>query len=100
MYLANDVIQNSKKKGPEFGKEFGGVLKKAFEHMSSIGYDEKTKGSLIRVLNIWGERGVYDQKQITDFTQAFGEFYVIFNLTTYFTLFLLFVLRNLCGTTT
>lgn len=74
MYLANDVIQNSKKKGPEFGKEFGGVLKKAFEHMSSIGYDEKTKGSLVRVLNIWGERGVYDQKQIAEFKQAFGEF--------------------------
>lgn len=72
MYLANDVIQNSKKKGPEFGKEFGGVLKKAFDHMSSIGYDEKTKNSLIRVLNIWGERGVYDQKQISEFKQAFG----------------------------
>lgn len=72
MYLANDVIQNSKKKGPEFGKEFGNVLKKSFEHMSSIGYDEKTKNSLMRVLNIWGERGVYDAKQISDFKQAFG----------------------------
>lgn len=74
MYLANDVIQNSKKKGPEFGKEYGLVLKKAFEHMSSIGYDDKTKSSLIRVLNIWGERGVYDQKQITDFKNALGKF--------------------------
>lgn len=76
MYLANDVIQNSKKKGPEFGKEFGGVLKKAFEHMSSMGYDEKTRGSLLRVLNIWGERGVYDPKQITDFKRAFGKSFI------------------------
>lgn len=29
MYLANDVIQNSKKKGPEYGKEFGVVLEDA-----------------------------------------------------------------------
>lgn len=34
MYLANDVIQNSRKKGPEFSKEFLTVLLKAFEHIS------------------------------------------------------------------
>lgn len=71
MYLANDVIQNSKKKGPEYGREFGHVLKNAFEHMSSIGYDEKTKGSLGRLLAIWGERGMYDEIQIAEFKQAF-----------------------------
>lgn len=31
MYLANDVIQNSRKKGPEFSKEIGAVLKASFE---------------------------------------------------------------------
>lgn len=82
MYLSNDVIQNSKKKGPEFGKEFGHVLKKAFEHMSTLGYDEKTKSSLVRVLNIWGERGVYDQKQITDFKTAFGMLLLISQILT------------------
>ena len=30
MYLANDVIQNSKKKGPEFKEDFGSVLGDAF----------------------------------------------------------------------
>ncbi|XP_044734862.1 regulation of nuclear pre-mRNA domain-containing protein 1B [Chrysoperla carnea] len=72
MYLANDVIQNSKKKGPEFGREFGSVLRKAFEHMGQTGYNEKIKASLGRVLQIWGERGVYDPKQIKEFTQAFA----------------------------
>ena len=30
MYLANDVIQNSKKKGPEFTRDFGSILADAF----------------------------------------------------------------------
>lgn len=75
MYLANDVIQNSKKKGPEYGREFGQVLKSAFEHMAAIGYDEKTKNSLTRLLTIWGERGMYDEIQIAEFKQAFCEYF-------------------------
>lgn len=71
MYLANDVIQNSKKKGPEFGKEFETVLPKAFEHMK--GFDEKTRERLNRLLQIWEERGVYDKAQITEFKTAFAE---------------------------
>lgn len=34
MYLANDVIQNSKKKGTEFTKEFHGILKPSFQHIA------------------------------------------------------------------
>lgn len=70
MYLANDVIQNSKKKGPEFGKEFETVLPKAFEHMK--GFDEKTRDRLGRLLQIWEERGVYDKAQIAEFKAAFA----------------------------
>ncbi|XP_015112361.1 regulation of nuclear pre-mRNA domain-containing protein 1B [Diachasma alloeum] len=69
MYLANDVIQNSKKKGPEFGREFGNVLPRAFEHMKT--FDEKTRERLNRLLVIWEERGVYDKTQIADFKGAF-----------------------------
>lgn len=71
MYLANDVIQNSKKKGPEFGKEFETVLPKAFEHMK--GFDEKTRERLNRLLQIWEERGVYDKAQIAEFKTAFTD---------------------------
>ncbi|XP_006621254.1 regulation of nuclear pre-mRNA domain-containing protein 1B isoform X2 [Apis dorsata] len=71
MYLANDVIQNSKKKGPEFGKEFETVLPKAFEHMK--GFDEKTRERLNRLLQIWEERGVYDKTQIAEFKAAFTD---------------------------
>lgn len=69
MYLANDVIQNSKKKGPEFGKEFESVLPRAFEHMK--GFDDKTRERLNRLLQIWEERGVYDKVQIIEFKKAF-----------------------------
>lgn len=71
MYLANDVIQNSKKKGPEYGKEFGKTLRNAFTHIGeTCSSDEKTLGSLGRILKIWEERGVYDEKLIQEFRNA------------------------------
>ncbi|KAI5716599.1 hypothetical protein M8J76_009220 [Diaphorina citri] len=72
MYLANDVIQNSKKKGPEYGKEFGHVLKQAFVSVGDVHCSEKTRSSLSRILNIWEERGVYDKQQIASFRTAFN----------------------------
>lgn len=66
MYLANDVIQNSKKKGPEYGKEFSHVLAKVFAHIGEKCSADKLLGSLGRILNIWLERGVYDPKVIAD----------------------------------
>lgn len=75
MYLANDVIQNSKKKGPEYGKEFSVHMKKAFEHMSKS--DEKTKNSLDRLLNIWNERGIYDNVLISELQRALGKFSIL-----------------------
>ncbi|XP_015684600.1 regulation of nuclear pre-mRNA domain-containing protein 1B [Protobothrops mucrosquamatus] len=58
LYLANDVIQNSKKKGPEFTKEFESVLVDAFSHVAREA-DEGCKKPLERLLNIWQERSVY-----------------------------------------
>ncbi|CAH0761328.1 unnamed protein product [Diatraea saccharalis] len=70
MYLANDVIQNSKKKGPEYGKEFGEVLLDSLKHMAKTGINAKTKHSLHRILNIWEERGVYDSEKIQEYKEA------------------------------
>ena len=36
MYLANDVIQNMRKKGPEYSKEFATILKPAFEIVARL----------------------------------------------------------------
>lgn len=67
MYLANDVIQNSKKKGPEYSSSFASVLTKAFKDISQRCRDEKTFNSLKRILKIWEERGVYDSDKIKEF---------------------------------
>ncbi|KAJ6633866.1 Regulation of nuclear pre-mRNA domain-containing protein 1B [Pseudolycoriella hygida] len=72
MYLANDVIQNSKKKGPEYGKEFQKVLPKAFLHIGETcaQSDNKTISSLDRILKIWEDRMVYDSKVVQGFREA------------------------------
>uniref|UniRef100_A0AAR2JLM4 Proton-coupled zinc antiporter SLC30A8 n=1 Tax=Pygocentrus nattereri TaxID=42514 RepID=A0AAR2JLM4_PYGNA len=59
LYLANDVIQNSKRKGPEFTQDFAPVIIDAFKHVSSDG-EEGCKKQLDRVLSIWRERAVYE----------------------------------------
>uniref|UniRef100_A0A4W4G634 Proton-coupled zinc antiporter SLC30A8 n=1 Tax=Electrophorus electricus TaxID=8005 RepID=A0A4W4G634_ELEEL len=59
LYLANDVIQNSKKKGPEFTQDFAPLIIDAFKHVSSEGEDG-CKKQLDRVLSIWQERAVYE----------------------------------------
>lgn len=69
MYLANDVVQNSKKKGPEFSKEYGLVMRKAFDHMSSIDLDDKTVNSLGRLIGIWQERQIFDKKVIHEISK-------------------------------
>ncbi|CAN7992397.1 unnamed protein product [Ixodes hexagonus] len=73
MYLANDVIQNSKKKGPEFTREFATVLAKAFAHISVRDTDQKTHAGLRRILSVWKERCVFDAVQISDFGQYLSD---------------------------
>lgn len=58
LYLANDVIQNSKKKGPEFAKDFEGVLLDACSHVARGG-DDGCKKHMERLLTIWQERSLY-----------------------------------------
>ncbi|XP_054713904.1 regulation of nuclear pre-mRNA domain-containing protein 1B-like isoform X2 [Uloborus diversus] len=57
---ANDVIQNSKKKGPEFSKEFSTVLSEAFAHVYECVSDPKTKSGLDRIIKVWADRNIYD----------------------------------------
>jgi len=66
MYLANDAVQNAKKKHPEYVKEFGVHMKKVFEHLVSANFDEKTKGSIGRLIKIWRERQIFDEKRQID----------------------------------
>ncbi|XP_077370647.1 regulation of nuclear pre-mRNA domain-containing protein 1B isoform X2 [Festucalex cinctus] len=69
LYLANDVIQNSKKKGPEFTKDFETVLIDACSHVASE-VDESCKKHMERLLNIWKERSLYRSDFIQQLTLA------------------------------
>lgn len=71
MFLANDVIQNSKRKGPEYAGEFAKVLGRALAHIREVcSVDKKTIESLERILNIWDDRRVYDEGEIKKFRLA------------------------------
>ncbi|KAG8442569.1 hypothetical protein GDO86_011383 [Hymenochirus boettgeri] len=73
LYLANDVIQNSKRKGPEFTKDFAPFIVDAFKHVSSE-TDEGCKKHLGRVLSIWQERAVYENDVLEQLKAAlYGE---------------------------
>lgn len=72
-YLVNDVIQNSRKKGPEFKNEFGPVLGSALKVMAQTVKDEKTTQRIERILNIWDERNIFDSEHMTDFRKSLGE---------------------------
>uniref|UniRef100_A0A915CNX7 CID domain-containing protein n=1 Tax=Ditylenchus dipsaci TaxID=166011 RepID=A0A915CNX7_9BILA len=63
VYLANDVIQNCRKKNPQFMKSFFSVLQPAFNHISEVG-DEKVLGSVSRIIHVWKERMIYTADEI------------------------------------
>lgn len=63
LYLANDVVQNSKKKHPEISKEFGSVMVKVMSHLSHVkDIDAKTVKSVARLLTIWQDRNIFEPK--------------------------------------
>ncbi|KAM8947162.1 regulation of nuclear pre-mRNA domain-containing protein 1B isoform 2-T2 [Pelodytes ibericus] len=72
LYLANDVIQNSKRKGPEFTREFETVLLDAFSHVSSE-VEDGCRKPLERLLHIWQERSVYSAEFIQQLRLAIDD---------------------------
>merc|ERR1712227_39947 len=66
MYLANDLVQNSRKKSPEISKEFGLIMKAVFSHLAALKFDSKTLNSLDRLVKIWKERQMFDKSVFTD----------------------------------
>ena len=73
MYLANDLVQNSRKKYPEVSKEFGTVMKATFTHLAALQFDGKTQQSLNRLINIWTERQSFDKKVLSDINEEWGK---------------------------
>lgn len=61
LYLANDILQNSKRKGNEFVTEFWKVLPSALKEMVEKG-DDRGKKVVARLLEIWEERKVFGSR--------------------------------------
>uniref|UniRef100_A0A1I7XAK3 CID domain-containing protein n=1 Tax=Heterorhabditis bacteriophora TaxID=37862 RepID=A0A1I7XAK3_HETBA len=64
IYLANDVIQNSRKKNPEFADNFFVVLEPAFRHAAKISGPDLDR-AMMKVLRVWKDRLIYSIDQIT-----------------------------------
>ncbi|KAL0555123.1 hypothetical protein IC582_009056 [Cucumis melo] len=61
LYLANDILQNSRRKGSEFVNEFWKVLPGALKYVYDHG-DESGKKAVARLVNIWEERKVFGSR--------------------------------------
>ncbi|XP_053958039.1 regulation of nuclear pre-mRNA domain-containing protein 2 [Anastrepha ludens] len=61
-YLANDVIQNSKRKRYEFVESWATALQRA----TTMVRDEKVKGKILRIFSIWEQREIYSEEYLSD----------------------------------
>ncbi|PRQ54308.1 hypothetical protein RchiOBHm_Chr2g0176051 [Rosa chinensis] len=61
LYLANDILQNSRRKGAEFVGEFWKVLPDALRDVIGSG-DEVGRNAAQRLINIWEERKVFGSR--------------------------------------
>ncbi|KAK6942099.1 CID domain, partial [Dillenia turbinata] len=61
LYLANDILQNSRRKGSEFVNEFWKVLPAALKHVYESG-DEHGRRAVSRLVDIWEERKVFGSR--------------------------------------
>lgn len=61
LYLANDILQNSKRRGTEFVTEFWKVLPSAIKDVENKG-DDRGKNVVSRLVGIWEERRVFGSR--------------------------------------
>lgn len=61
LYLANDILQNSRRKGSEFVGEFWKVLPDALRDVIQNG-DEFGRNAALRLISIWEERKVFGSR--------------------------------------
>ncbi|XP_030953514.1 regulation of nuclear pre-mRNA domain-containing protein 1A isoform X1 [Quercus lobata] len=61
LYLANDILQNSRRKGSEFVGEFWKVLPDALRDVIENG-DEFGRNAALRLVGIWEERKVFGSR--------------------------------------
>lgn len=67
IYLANDIVQNAKRKNTlSFIEDFKCILKETVPYLR----DDKIKKSVERVFSIWQDRSIFDSKFTTELKNA------------------------------
>uniref|UniRef100_A0A0N5AQ93 CID domain-containing protein n=1 Tax=Syphacia muris TaxID=451379 RepID=A0A0N5AQ93_9BILA len=69
LYLANDVIQNSRKQSPGFMALFYTVLEPAFRHVSTYA-DSNVVTAMKKILRVFRERSIYSPQKIEQIYSA------------------------------
>eukprot|EP00128_Syssomonas_multiformis_P010949 Colp12_sorted_trinity150504_noHs@15131 len=69
IYLCNDILQNSRKKGVEFLTAFGPILAGAFSHVYKRASPDVRK-MVLRILSIWEERAVFSREHLVELRRA------------------------------
>ncbi|KAJ3160217.1 Regulation of nuclear pre-mRNA domain containing protein 1B [Geranomyces michiganensis] len=72
LYLANDVVQNSRRKGDEFAKEFAKVFPETLPHVYRHTPPE-TQQKIGRILDILEERRIYPPEFVRSIKQNLGK---------------------------
>lgn len=60
LYLANDVVQQSRKKGSDFRNQIGKYLPGVYSDLHKSSKDKQAIDKAGRLLVIWRERAIYD----------------------------------------
>ncbi|EPS73751.1 hypothetical protein M569_01006, partial [Genlisea aurea] len=71
LYLCNDILQNSRRKGSEFVNEFWKVLPPLLKKLFSSS-DDASKKVASRLVDIWEERKVFGSKGLNLRNELFG----------------------------
>lgn len=70
IYLANEVLQNSRRKGPAFISEYQKILPAVFTSFRFV--DKETKKKVHRLLKVWEDRQVYPVAFVKELESCLG----------------------------
>ena len=74
LFLVNDVLQHSKRKGPQFVDAFGHILPKCMSECKNA----ESKSQIERMLDIWESREVFHKHIISAMKYNLGLLYLNF----------------------
>ena len=70
LYLANDVLQNSRKKGSEWIEALWPKMEWAMKHTLRATSDEKTAKSCAKLVKVWLDRRIFGSRSLEGWLDA------------------------------